>query len=242
MCAEFTNLGDAIGFPPEALNPNADIDRVVLALALICNDMNDAFSILERMNGGASASAGPTPYEGARAGRRGWATRLIASITHEALETLKAHETLLSSHDEVHETLATMTDKNVVAWNALMALALEPGKEPRRQFLVRVRNNVSYHYADAKPLALGYQRVFIDQEKTAFNRWAYVSAGDTFAGLRFYFADAAAGEAVQAAVERATEDSKTELTEVAAMTVNGLFNFVLKFMNMRVTKVMGASR
>lgn len=241
ICAEFQALGDAVGFPPEALNPDVPLDRVILALALICNDMIDAFSVAGRMTNGKSITDTPTPYEGARIGRSGWSTRVIASIIHEALETLKAHQALLLSDSEVQETLASMSAESAAAWNDLTALALEPGKEPRRQFLLRVRNNVSYHYADAKALAAGYRRTFFEAEKTASNRWAYISAGETFEGLRFHFVDAAVASAVQAAAERASDDPTTELTGIAALTVNGLFNFVLKFMDMRVIKRINAA-
>lgn len=241
VCADFENLDDAVGFPPDVLNPDIELDRVVLALALICNDMLDAVWVSEQMRRGRSNATTPTPYEGARTGRSGWATRVLSSITHEALQTLEEHASLLQSDSEVLKTLATVAPETLTAWNDLLELAQASGKEPLRHFFLRVRNKLSYHYADAKELARGYRRVFLESERTAANRLAYISSGKRFSGVRFYFADAAVQAATQAAMERASDDPAQSLTKVALMTVSGIHGFVLKFMEMRVKQRLGAA-
>jgi len=237
VCSDFEDLGDAIGFPADALDPTvAEIDRVVLALSLLCNDLLDVLSVAEQMRRGKSIATTPSPYESARTGRMLWATRVMSAIIHEALVTLKTHVGLLQTDPDAVKALGTLTSKNAAAWRDLMALALAHDCEPLRNFFLRVRNKLSYHYADPKLIAAGYKGTFVDGPKTPFNTLAYISSGKKFGGVRFHFADAAIQQAMQDAAARAHADSSEELTKVASMAINAIFNFVLKFMDVRVRR------
>jgi hypothetical protein len=237
VCSDFEKLGDAVGFPADALDPaGAKIDSVVLALALLCNDLLDVLSVAEQMRRGKSVVTTPSPYESARTGRAVWATRVMSAIIHEALVTLDTHAELLRTDVEAVTALSALTLETAGAWRDLVALASAHESEPLRNFFLRVRNKLSYHYADPKLIAAGYKQTFVDGPKTPFNSLAYISSGEEFGGVRFHFADAAVQQAMETAVERAASDSSQELTRVASMAVNAMFNFVLKFMDGRVRK------
>ncbi len=234
VCQGFENIGDAVGLPPDLLDPDVEVDRVVLMMSLICNDTLDAVWVVDQMERGRSVAQMPTPYEGVRVARRGWAERVLASITHEALITLDKHAALLDSDPEIIAAVESLLGENAAAWRGLRAMAKESRKDRLRHFFVRLRNNFSYHYEDTKPLGCGYHRFFRETPSSDFNRWAYISIGNKMNGMRFHFADAAVQAGTATLLEEVGEDAGGELTKVAAMMVNGMFNLVLKFMERRL--------
>ena len=74
-----------------------------------------------------------------------------------------------------------------------MRVALEQGAsdEMFMKTLVKIRDNISFHYKQPKKLVEGYRRHFFESKLHAANAHAYVSLGNTMGHTRFFFADAA---------------------------------------------------
>lgn len=90
-----------------------------------------------------------------------------------------------------------------------VALKNEASTEPLTKFLVKVRNNASFHYSEVtrgESLFGAFQQYFHKVPKTEVSSQLFASLGESPERSRFYFADAAA----QSFIERATGERLPE--------------------------------
>ena len=236
VCPDLLKLADPVGFPPESLDPDAEIDQIVLGLALACNDFRDCQWVLDQTNKGRPKTARLNGYDGARMGLELWATRVLIGIIHELLEALDANHEILTNHAEVPAVLKTMAPAARTAWVWLLSLARASKKaDGDRKFLLDVRNNLSYHYDQPVRLSQGYRTLFVESPKEDRNRLAYISQGETLKGTRFFFIDAAAQTAADIANQAPSSfEKELRLRELASRVVDAVFPFVIAFLHLRV--------
>jgi len=233
-CPELTSLAPPVGLPPNILHPDSKFDRVLLGLALACNDLHDCLWVLSQTDRGRPKTPRLNGYDGGRMGLELWATRVLAGILNELLDAIKKNHGLLTSHDETPAILETMSAGSRTAWNGLLRLASAGQDDGDRAFLVDVRNNLSYHYYQPKRLAQGYKRAFIESPVGDRNRFAYVSQGATVKKTRFYFVDAAAQTAADISNEAPSSFKKDlRLVKLAETAANSAFAFVAGFLFVR---------
>jgi hypothetical protein len=124
--------------------------------------------------------------------------RLFASAIHEFFEFLNENEEILSKN-EFKEIMNKLPVEDKSLWEGLFAAAAGNLYKLTDflKTLLRIRNNLGFHYYDSgKNLRRGYVS-FFNRKKNCKNEFAYYSIGETVEVTRFFFSDAAADEAVQ---------------------------------------------
>jgi len=193
------DLAPLRSFDPAVLSSENKLDRFVLTLALVFNDLKGIMWTLFQLDTGTPAAQNVvSPYSGQWVGMRLQFTRLALGMLNE---TLIAVQEALDDHvleaAEWKECLESVPELSQSAWSDLLSLAAEKeAADPFRRFLIQARNNAAFHYGQAKVLMRGYQRFFFESDKTAFNEFAFMSLGPKMEQTRFYFADAAVQQAL----------------------------------------------
>ena len=137
--------------------------------------------------------------------------RLFASAIHEFFEFLNKNKEILLM-DEFKEILNKLPKEDKSLWEGLFAAATGDLSKLTDflKALLRIRNNLGFHYYDSgKNLRRGYKS-FFSRERTNKNQFAYYSIGETVEATRFFFSDAAADEATQLV---AGKEEKSEVNE-----------------------------
>ncbi|HUO50084.1 MAG TPA: hypothetical protein VMU25_00715 [Candidatus Paceibacterota bacterium] len=205
----------------QKINPRRLIGRAsenteefFLSLGLIYNDLkdliffdvilNEIYRIPDANKLEISAHAGEF------SGIRNHIFRLEISMTHEFLNFLRKNSQVFESL-EFKDILSRLRKAQRDRWLEIQNVAM--GESPSKaasefvKFLLRVRNNFTFHYEDAgKTLRKGYVNFFFKGEKSEANEFAYYSLGENMRDTRFYFADAA----VQQAVRQISEDDEAQ--------------------------------
>lgn len=235
-------LAPANGFDPNVFDPAEEFDRVLLGLALACNDLRDGLWVTEQLARATAAQPEFGMYEGARMGMHLWATRNILGTVNEALESIEKNMNLLETHPDVRRCVKKLTPKGLAQWEHVTALACASKRtHGDRRFLVEMRNNLSHHYYQPRRLAEGYRHFFFEEPRSEHNALAYASVGPKFKNFRFYFVDAAAQSAGQMAGEATWgEDTSHKMKTLVEDVAIALFIFVLGFLQVRAQKSGGA--
>ncbi len=182
-------------FPPNSLDPQNQMDAVIVALALAYNDLKDAHWLVKFLDDHQPEDTHKANSElGQWSGMREHAGRMITAIS---LEILAAIETADDAGVFADATFVRATKllkpSSRRRWREVLALShSKGGDDPVKRFLVRVRNNIAYHYYEPRHLMRGYQKHFFDSAQSALTARAFLSLGRTMGTTRFFFADAAA--------------------------------------------------
>ena len=190
----FENIAPLETFAPETFQGDAivppDLCNLVLALALIFNDLNDLHVAGEILR-----DAEP---EAPQRKTRKWGTwnamdshsfRIVAGILHELLSILADNRAQLE-HPIFVSITKQLSAMARTAWASVVAASDQAAlpKDPLGKSLVFIRNKAASHY-DPKAISLGYRHHFFESGRTSER--AYISRGDMPWQTRFYFADAA---------------------------------------------------
>ena len=124
--------------------------------------------------------------------------RWIAGVLHEVMVLIEKHKMVLRSA-EVKALVALLSPARSTKWTEFTDAALKTNGTVHI-LLLRIRNSTAFHY-DAKSLRNGFKKQFLQDAKdqpTEANRAPQFSAGSDMDGTRFYYADAAAQQAMSA--------------------------------------------
>lgn len=129
--------------------------------------------------------------------------RLLLSITHEVLNAIRNQQPVWSTDADFRTAVSLCTATTKRDWQALTEASQARGRdEPLHQFLLKVRNNLGFHYGQPKILIRGYHAHFNSSSDLEIRRGAYASIGNNLAKSRFFFADAAAEAGVNEVLAR----------------------------------------
>ncbi len=216
-----------------------EVDGFVLMLALIFNDLKPITWFANQMLKGDRSRSGSDvdAYRGEVSGFKDWTNRHVLSLLHELMNLIKENKTLLG-RPVIDQCVAQLPSAIKPHWRTLLAVALtdERSSDPFGKYLIRVRNNVGYHYYQTKDLLGGYDNHFFKVRPAKVSEFAYASRGQTLQACRFYFADAA----VQAYLMRVI-DPTGELFQEARRTTEQvgkvLFYFVEAYLKIRKRQI-----
>jgi hypothetical protein len=199
MDYEFSFHNDCSKLAPlETFDPQAFLgdDRVpqslcnfILILALVFNDLRDLYYANVLLGDCKPVnSTQKSRHLGSYSGLYLHVIRLIMGSVHELLNAINEQRGDLESpfFREVVRGLPMDTRDD---WNDLVKVAqgITPTEQKLNKLLLRIRNNLSFHY-DPRAAHAGFKKHFVTMK--ADNR-GYVSRGDSIQESRFYFADAA---------------------------------------------------
>lgn len=113
-------------------------------------------------------------------------------------------------------------------WEDLVDFA-EAGsrKSEFKKFITAIRANFTFHYYQPKGLRAGYKNYRESGKKV------YISRGESMAGSRFYFADAAVAGSMQILDEEKRQYTQEEYDRLAKAGNVALYDLVISFMEMR---------
>ena len=175
----------------------------LLTLAMIFNDfkglivLNDTFKDVYKFE-----PSEINEHSGEYAGIQVQLLKLLYATVYEALVFIRESKKIYDSR-RVQGLLQQTSANNQLVWEMLNKIANgEPTNDSRfdqfndlREFLVKARNNVGFHYQTRKELIAGYRKFFVDGIANVAEdarRWAYRSTSATnFNSSRYYYADAA---------------------------------------------------
>lgn len=190
-----------MGLDPEKIRgADKELWRFILSLALAFNDLKNfhyvLFQIL-KVDGHAVRAKEPGHF-GQLSGMGIQLSRLVASVVHELLELIRNHKKLIAT-PPFQRLLAKLPAKPRRRWQAVVDVAFHDAthNSTASHHLMRLRNSVGFHYAP-KVIAKGYESFLANPR--AVNDRAVSSVGTTLQASRFYFADAAAEGAFEAAL------------------------------------------
>jgi hypothetical protein len=236
-------LGDASAFPrftlaamrgidPKAINTETPLGRLILVLAVAFNDLKGIMLFHGLLRGEARLQAGESLSSSSQyAGLVQQIARFMAGMVHELMVELKEDQTAAIESPEFQRIIQNLTYQARGSWQALLQVARgeektdtpasdatqEPADLSYADMLVRIRNSVAFHYS-AKALARGYREHFADASRPHSTR-AVFSDGRSMEDTRFFFADAAAIQAV-GSVTGLTSQTVLNRTAQLAGTIN----------------------
>lgn len=176
------------------------IEDFFITLGLVFNDLK-GLSLFEKLlvdNFEKPRRNETTSHAGNYGGVLAQIHRLFASVIHEFFEFLNENKEILINN-EFNEILNKLPIEDKNLWKGLFAAAAGDLSKLTDflKALLRIRNNLGFHYYDSgKNLRRGYKS-FFNRKKNSKNEFAYYSIGETVEATRFFFSDAAADETVQ---------------------------------------------
>jgi hypothetical protein len=186
------------GYPVDVFNSSdRKVDAFVLMLAHVYNEIKVPYWIARLMKTAKEADGVPllSGYRGQISGFEEWVNRQVSSVSHELLKLLDKERDLLES-DILKKCVSLMGPAARRSWRNLVAASRgdDTAMNPVKAYLVRIRNNVGFHYYQPKSLLAGYDDHFFRRQDipTAIRDLAYASIDNNMEGTRFFFADAAA--------------------------------------------------
>ncbi len=203
---EFDNAKLRKSFPrdliPEKAEGNEDFLGCLLTLTMIFNDfkglvqLNDTISQVYK-----SEPPAIDEHFGEKSGVQMQMVKLLYATVNEALIFIRDSSTILDS-DRFKRLVQRTSDNNQVVWQMLRKIAdQEPIDDERfaryaelRDFLVKARNNVGFHYQTRRQLIEGYRRFFfqgIANVPEEAREYAFRSTAREFKDSRYYYVDAA---------------------------------------------------
>jgi hypothetical protein len=182
--------------PDVLLTGNDELDGFIVGLAVAYNDLKGVHWMNYMLENHQPTDAKEiSPEAGQWNGMRVGASRWLMALSHEILHAVaRASELNTLKRPEVLQALRIMARPHQEQWKRLVRIAI--GKEralgPLREYLSGVRNTGAFHFSYTANFLRGYRAHFVEDAKSPHNERAYVSIGDSVAGTRFFFADAAA--------------------------------------------------
>lgn len=159
--------------------------------------------------------------------------KLITSAIHEFFNFLEKNQDILDNA-EFNEILDKLPKQDKELWIGLFAAA-RGDIENVSDFLkaiLKIRNNVGFHYCQSGKLLRNGYKSFFDRKKRSRNKFAYYAIGETIETTRFFFSDAAVEEAMQlSAGKKLGEESNESLdkyTKQFIETINILFPVIVR--------------
>jgi hypothetical protein len=219
-------LAPPMGIDPNSIDVDTELGAFVLVLANIYNDLKGLALASQLVVDARPTAETKLAVLGQVSGLQIQINRLGAGIIHELMEKIEEHQNLIETK-EFGALIARIPNAAARrSWRGLCAVAVgspaPAGRDPDRLMLVKLRNNVAFHYS-TKALAKGYRRHFHRLPKVKYADRAVFSDGDSMEGTRFYFADAAAKEALP---ELTGLDDQTLIAKLGRFTQS--VNFALK--------------
>lgn len=228
---------------PAALVRDArnEVDQLFLSLALAYNDIKGLTWYDHLLHGARPDDATEvSAFNGQRVGIHVQLARFRAAILREVFYMLHARSELLES-DEVTEIVSSLDARQLQRWNWLVGLALRKDEDAGRlaQGLELIRH-VTFHYKDGAALANGYLAHFADASGRPETAAAYFSDGDTMEQTRFYYADAAAQQAMRAQGRRGgMENVEAEVGDTLREVNQALKPAIIAFLASRMNATTG---
>lgn len=203
MAKDDKKLAPKLDIAPEALVPRREESRLqqfFLSLAAVFNDFKGLLLLEstwgERFSANEAAAEELGEYNGVLVQLR----KLQCGVLHELMGLLIEFQDLLEE-PEVQRLLKRKPKHVKRQWRELIAIArgsVDGGSA--REFtkaLVKIRNNVAFHYTQPKPLVAGFRKHFFELPASEQNEAAYASLGASMEQTRFYYADAAVQQALR---------------------------------------------
>jgi hypothetical protein len=184
--------------PPAAFRSSAtcpqEVCDLVLALAAVYNDFHDiAFSHMLLHEVEPTVPQSPTTEWGNYGALFASVLRLRCGVIHELIDLVR-HSKRAANHPYFQAYVASLGTDTVYAWKAITDVAFgQPRADPLGSALLLVRNKVAFHY-DPKELGRGLASHLGANPKHRL----FVSRGGSLRSTRFYFAGAAAEQAIVA--------------------------------------------
>jgi hypothetical protein len=215
-------------FDPAELRVDQPMGRFMLVLAAVFNDLKGAAYVLLMIGRSQPFEDRPLSHGAQLVGMGYQVARVLGGILYELMRAIaEDHKGAVDSAEFKH-LVRGLPPKYRDAWNRIERIACEKSArarvntaDPLTMTLLRLRNDVAFHYSH-KILAGAYKRFFADATAKYHDR-AVLSDGTTMEATRFYFADAA----MEAAAEDSTGRSMRDLHQTLG-EVSGTVNVVLK--------------
>ena len=209
--------GELKRIDPKFLVSNSKEDKVedfFITLGLVFNDLKGFMLFIKLLedNYEKPDNDAATVHAGNFGGILVQIDRFVISSIFEFFKFLEENKDLFS-RSEFGEILDKLSKENKNLWQGLFAASRGDlsGLSDFFKTLLRVRNNIGYHYYEAgKNLRRGY-RSFFSRNKNSRNEEAFYSIGENVEKTRFYFSDAAAAEFIQLAAGKKDSEEENEL-------------------------------
>jgi hypothetical protein len=143
------------------------------------------------------------------------ASRLLGSILHELVVLLQKERKTIASVDFQALVKRLPRPEPREAWDALISAADAPRGTSDTNLLVKLRNNLGFHYYATKTLGSGYEKAFLSANADPLRSRAVYMDGDSMEHTRFMFADAAIEHAIPALLGISKADAFEVLAKVA---------------------------
>ncbi len=204
----------------------------ILTLALVHNDLKDFVWAFVEIKDRCPLPFELTPQAGQLYGMREHYARLLYGLHHELLELINRNPEPMI-HKLFTDVLSRISRESRKHWNSMvLAASGKPKDDPLAMMLVRVRNDIAFHYYGTTVLARGFKKQYDGSAVTG--RALYVSRGVNMTSTRFYFADGAAQGAMRHLSEGKTKeeigDKLGALTQSMRTAINAI---VTRFMEDR---------
>jgi len=176
-----------------------NIEMFFLVLGLFYNDLKSFLFYLrpvreklKALREGQGAKLEPNVDIGEYGGMETHLFRLIAATVYTFLEFLKGQGETLDSikFGYIYDKL---NRENKGRWDLIIGIAQGEDITEAEEFikiLVRLRNNIAFHYSE-KELRAGYLDWFGSASEDRINDFAYYSLGSNMLKTRFFYSDAA---------------------------------------------------
>jgi hypothetical protein len=195
-----TSLAPMQDFDPALLGGGPrSVDSFIVLLAVVYNDLRELMWTVDRLEKATPAVISVSVETGDWQGTQVWSKRYITGVLNELLVAVElAHKAKILDSPDFVRVLKGLTADERQAWDNIADAALQrKGRASQlRQFFGLVRNRAAFHY-DRGRLWSGYEQHFRGLSPSEYNRRAYFSVGETLGATRFYFADAAAQQALE---------------------------------------------
>lgn len=208
---------------------SVEVCALVMALALFFNDLRDAvYAYLILMENKPGEKFQRTVEWGNHTGMQIHLIRYHLAVLHELFKLIRSNSKILED-PFLKEVLRNLSKQSKRGWETLVTVSLGgTGTGSLAQALVKLRNNITFHY-EAKAILSGFERHFL--QDGASKEVAVLSRGDSIASTRFYFADAAAQGSIQMRV-----DEKDKLFQEVHLITREAMPIVGEIVSLFVTK------
>ena len=219
----------------------------LLTLALIFNDIKGLLIIYDSMRALYQAPVSKPSVSGHRGELEGISVQLytlLLGTLHEVLVFMHKSRTAYES-PYIQRLLRATSKKTRLIWDVINKVANEePISNPRLSslkelstFLVRARNNVSFHYQTHRLLLGGYRKFFFSGISTVpqvYREGAFFSMqSNSFDVSRYYYADAALqGYYINLfGDEKLAKQRGDEALRLASLVVNAINELLIQYHN-----------
>ncbi len=229
---DFDELADVESVCPEIFIGESEeaesLCNLILSLALIYNDFKDllyGLILLKRRQPRNCFSK----YAGQYSGISYHINRLLHSLFCELAKLICDHQDTIRSRD-FKKILGSLSKENKMHWETIVKFAQGEHDNNFLDTMIKIRNNIAYHYHQPKVLKQGYRKHFDKREHA--RSVACVSRGNTLASTRFHFADAAVSGCYE--IYLTDKETFTKNTEAIFQgIIKTLYTIIINFIQIR---------